>query len=80
MARRDVTIARGQRTGCFIVYNYAESDRTLARMTHMLTVSITICEQGLRGSSHRDAGRTRGQDMSLGTKEAQQHQSRLDLA
>ena len=45
-AKRDVTIARGQRTGCFIVYNHAESDRTLARMTHMLTVSIALCEQG----------------------------------
>jgi|GEM_PF-7012074 hypothetical protein len=80
MARRDVTIARGQRTGCFIVYNHAESDRTLARMTHMLTSSSRSASKDARGSSHRDAERTRGQDMRLGTKEAQQYKSRLDLA
>ena len=72
MVRKDVAIARGHRTGCFIAYNHAESDRTLARMTHMLTVSIALCEQRLRESSHRDAERTRGQDISLGIKKAQQ--------
>jgi hypothetical protein len=33
-------------TGCVIICNRAESDSTLARMTHMLTASIVLCEQG----------------------------------
>jgi hypothetical protein len=49
MARRDVTIARDQRTGCFIVYNHAKSDRTLARMTHMLTSSSRSASKDFEG-------------------------------
>jgi len=65
VARIEVTIARCQRAGCVIVSYYAESDRTLATMTYMLTVSIALCEKGLRGSSNGEAERTPGQDMGL---------------
>jgi len=49
MARKKVTIARGQRTGCVIVCNPAESDRTLARMTHMLTSSSRSARKDFEG-------------------------------
>jgi len=50
----------------------AVSDRILARMTHMLTSSSHRARKDARGSSHRDAERTRGQDMSLRTKGVRQ--------
>lgn len=54
MARKEVAIASGQHTGCFIGCNYAESDRTLARMTHMLTSSSYSANQddNYSGGSH----------------------------
>ncbi|EFH79735.1 hypothetical protein Krac_0231 [Ktedonobacter racemifer DSM 44963] len=49
-----------------------KSDRTLAKMTQMLTSSSRRARKDARELSHREAERTCGQDISLRTKEAQQ--------